>query len=43
MAATKLSLRSVARRYQHLCEEIHELDEQLEIGWWPKPPRVDGR
>ncbi len=29
MAATKLSLRSVARRYQHLCEEIHELDEQL--------------
>jgi transposase len=30
MAATKLSLRSVARRYQHLCEEIHELDEQLD-------------
>lgn len=28
-AATKLSLRSVARRYQHLCEEIKELDEQL--------------
>jgi transposase len=29
MAATKLSVRWVARRYQHLCEEIHELDEQL--------------
>jgi transposase len=28
-AATKLSLRSVARRYQHLCGEIKELDEQL--------------
>ena len=30
MAATKFSLRSVARRYQHLCEEIHKLDEQLD-------------
>ena len=28
-AATKLALRSVARRYQHLSEEIGELDEQL--------------
>lgn len=30
MAATKLALRSVARRYQHLSEEIGELDEQLD-------------
>lgn len=29
-AATKLSLRSVARRYQHLGEEIKGLDEQLD-------------
>jgi transposase len=28
-AATKFALRSVARRYQHLQEEIKELDEQL--------------
>jgi transposase len=28
-AATKLALRSVARRYQHLSEEIGELDQQL--------------
>jgi transposase len=28
-AATKLALRSVARRYQHLSEEIAELDAQL--------------
>jgi transposase len=29
-SATKLALRSIARRYQALSEEIHELDEQLE-------------
>jgi len=29
MVATKFALRSVARRYRHLCEEISELDEQL--------------
>jgi transposase len=29
-AATKFLLRSVARRYQRLCEEICELDEQLD-------------
>jgi transposase len=28
--ATKFALRSVARRYQQLCEEIAELDEQLD-------------
>jgi len=28
-AATKFALRSLARRYQHLSEEIGELDEQL--------------
>jgi transposase len=29
-AATKFALRSVARRYQRLSEEISELDEQLD-------------
>jgi transposase len=29
-AAAKFALRSVARRYQRLCEEISELDEQLD-------------
>src|SRR5215203_5841830 len=45
MAATKLSLRSVARRYQHLCEEIHELDEQLDrlvVEAAPELMAVDG-
>ena len=28
--ATKFALRSVARRYQQLCEEIAELDEHLD-------------
>ena len=30
LAATKFALRSVARRYQTLSEEIHNLDEQLD-------------
>jgi transposase len=42
-AATKFALRSVARRYQRLSEEISELDEQLDRlvlvrlrpNWWP--------
>ncbi len=29
VATKKFALRSVARRYRHLCEEISELDEQL--------------
>jgi transposase len=29
-AATKFALRSVARRYQQLSEEISELEEQIE-------------
>jgi transposase len=44
-AATKYALRSVARRYQHLQEEIKELDEQLDRLVQQAAPellRVDG-
>ena len=36
--ATKFALRSVARRYQALSEEIDE-QECTSIGWWGKWPR----
>lgn len=44
-AATKFALRSVARRYQHLQEEIKELDKQLDRLVQQAAPellRVDG-
>jgi hypothetical protein len=39
--ATKFALRSVARRYETLSEEIAELEleSHLKVGWWRKPPR----
>jgi transposase len=37
--ATKFALRSVARRYEALSEEIAELEAHLKVGWWQKPPR----
>ena len=36
--ATKFALRSVARRYVALSEEIEELETHLKVGWWGKRP-----
>jgi transposase len=37
--ATKFALRSVARRYGVLSEEISELEAHLKVGWWQRLPR----
>jgi transposase len=39
LEATRFALRSVARRYEDLSEEITQLWTCSSIGWWRKPPR----